>query len=109
MREHSPMGAERRLPGTRRAIVRKPLTSIGPFREISADGHEKLNQQALRMGNLSIPIYGYRDKWSGYILKLCTVPDARKAAVIGHVYLDLIEEWEGELRAYLYFIGHHSH
>ncbi len=97
MREHAPAGAESRLPGTRRGrIPRTPLTSVGPFREISADGHEKLNQQALRMGNLSIPIYAYRDKWSGYILKLCAVPDSRRAATIGHLYLDLIEEWEGD-------------
>lgn len=97
MRQYSPTGAERRFPGARKGVIRRPLTSIGPFREISADGHEKLNQQALRMGNLSVPIYGYRDKWSGYILKLCVVPDARKAAVIGHLYLDLIEEWKGRV------------
>lgn len=93
----APEGFDRRFPGgSRRRIVRKPLTSVGPFREVSADGHEKLNRQALQMGNLSIPIYAYRDKWSGTILDLRAVPDSRLAGAIGHVYLDLIQKWNGE-------------
>lgn len=97
MREVAPEGFDRRFPGRMKQISRQPLTSVGPFREISADGHEKLNKQALRMGNLSIPIYAYRDKWSGYILKLCAIPDARRAAGVGHVYLDLVDEWKGTI------------
>lgn len=63
MLQYAPEGFNQRLPGnSRRKINRKPLTSTGPFREISADGHEKLNQQALDLGGLSIPIYAYRDK-----------------------------------------------
>ncbi|KAF9440549.1 hypothetical protein P691DRAFT_793250 [Macrolepiota fuliginosa MF-IS2] len=31
----------------------------------------------------------------GYILKLCAIPDARKAGAISHLYLDLVQEWNG--------------
>ncbi|KAJ3562110.1 hypothetical protein NP233_g9781 [Leucocoprinus birnbaumii] len=96
MRAVAPEGFNLRFPGGRSKWVRRqPLQSIGPFREISADGHEKLNSQALKMGSLSLPIYGYRDKWSGMILQLCVLPDARKAAAIGHVYLDLVSKIGG--------------
>lgn len=97
MFQHAPEGFNKCLPGnSKRRISHKPLTSAGPFREISADGHEKLNQQALDVGGLSLPIYAYRDKWSGFILKLCVVPDARQTGTIGHLFLDLIQEWKGE-------------
>jgi hypothetical protein len=95
MQQHIPEGFDRRLPGNTKRKNRKPLTSIGPFREVSADGHEKLNRQALEMGDLNIPIYAYRDKWSGFILKLSAIPDSRQIGAIGHVYLDLIQEWDG--------------
>jgi hypothetical protein len=51
--------------------------------------------EALWMGDISLPIYGYYDKWSGYLLKLVVLPDSRKAAPMGHVYLDLIAEYGG--------------
>jgi hypothetical protein len=71
------------------------LISLGPFYEISADGHEKMNAQALRMGDLSLPIYAYRDKWSGFLLKISVVPNSRTAASIGHLFLDLIAQYGG--------------
>ncbi|KAF9439472.1 hypothetical protein P691DRAFT_786519 [Macrolepiota fuliginosa MF-IS2] len=96
MKHHAPDGFDHHFPGHRKQIRHQALMSIGPFREISADGHEKLNRQALQMGDLSLPIYGYKDKWSGYLLKLCVLPDARKASTLGHVYLDLVSEFRGE-------------
>ncbi|KAF9450494.1 hypothetical protein P691DRAFT_846664 [Macrolepiota fuliginosa MF-IS2] len=96
MLQHAPEGFNCHLPGNmRQKINHKPLTSVGPFQKISADGYEKLNQQALNMGDLNIPIYPYKDKWSGMILKLCTVPDSCTAGAVGHLYLDLVQEWEG--------------
>ncbi|TFK19167.1 hypothetical protein FA15DRAFT_683052 [Coprinopsis marcescibilis] len=50
---------------------------------------------SLQMGDISIPIYAYRDKWSGFIIKLVAVPDSRSAAPLGHLYLDLIAECGG--------------
>ncbi|KAF6744660.1 hypothetical protein DFP72DRAFT_825334 [Ephemerocybe angulata] len=92
----APEGFEERRPGApRKEIPRVGLVSLGPFHEISADGHEKLNSQALQMGDISLPIYAYRDKWSGYILKIIVIPDARKAAPLAHVYLDLVREYSG--------------
>lgn len=103
MQQHAPEGFDRRLPGNTKRRKRKPLTSMGPFWEISADGHEKLNRQALEMGGLTVPIYAYRDKWSGSILKLSAIPDSRQIGTIGHLYLDLINEWNG---SYSFFTIH---
>ncbi|TEB31002.1 hypothetical protein FA13DRAFT_1754861 [Coprinellus micaceus] len=90
----APDGAEIRAPGNKRPeLVWVALVSVGPFHEISADGHEKLNAQALRMGDISLPIYAYRDKWSGYLLKIKLLPNSRTAAAIGHLFLDLVAEY----------------
>ncbi|TFK29207.1 hypothetical protein FA15DRAFT_582881 [Coprinopsis marcescibilis] len=68
------------------------LISLGPYHEILADGHKKLNGQALCMSNIRFGIYGYRDKFSGDILKLVVMPDCCSAAPLAHLYLDLICE-----------------
>ncbi|KAJ2936135.1 hypothetical protein H1R20_g959, partial [Candolleomyces eurysporus] len=96
VRALAPEGFLKRQPGSKQQdIARVALVSIGLFHEVSADGHEKLNGQALRMGDISLPIYGYHDKWSGYLLKLLVLPDSRNAAPLAHVYLDLIEQYGG--------------
>ncbi|TFK17581.1 hypothetical protein FA15DRAFT_661343, partial [Coprinopsis marcescibilis] len=95
MKEVVPDGFAKRAPGYKGGIVRGQLMSAGPLREVNCDGHEKLGNMALRMGDIGLPIYGYRDKWSGYILKLIVIPDARKAAPMAHIYLDLIAELGG--------------
>lgn len=98
MRILAPEGFEKRYPGAKRPkVVRVPLLSFGPLHEVSGDGHEKLNAQALQMGDIALPIYAYRDKWSGFILKIILLPDVRTAASIGHLYLDLIQEYGCEL------------
>jgi hypothetical protein len=98
----APEGSVKRQPGhKKRDITRVALVSIGPFHELSADGHEKLNAQALRMGDISLPIYGYRDKWSGYLVHMSVLPDSRNAAPMAHVYLDLVEQYGGESLANL--------
>ncbi|KAJ7082792.1 hypothetical protein C8R44DRAFT_894703 [Mycena epipterygia] len=98
MLEHFPLGFDHRFPGKRKAPVpRTPLNSNGPFHEISCDGHEKIGKQALDMGDIGLPIYGYKDKWSDTVLFLSFVPNSRKAAAIRHLYLDFIEMTGGEL------------
>ncbi|KAJ3542600.1 hypothetical protein NMY22_g3454 [Coprinellus aureogranulatus] len=93
----APEGFDIRFPGNVRKAKhpRRPNNSAGPYREVSADGYEKLNSQALRMGDISLPVYMYREKWSGAIAKLNFLPDSRTAAALGHVFLDLVEELKG--------------
>lgn len=93
MHDHYLEGFNQRFPGGNKPKVsRKGLTSAGPWREISGDGHEKMSELALQMGEVGLPIYGFKDKWSAFLLMLITVPDCRTAAAMGYIYLDLIEE-----------------
>ncbi|KAI0073741.1 hypothetical protein K474DRAFT_1710450 [Panus rudis PR-1116 ss-1] len=92
MHEEDPLGFDLRQPGTKRVINRKPLTSIGILHEVSCDGHEKFSKKALDMGEVGIDVYGMRDKCSGKALSMRAVPNARKEAVVVHLYLDLAEE-----------------
>ena len=96
MHEHFPEGFDKRFPGRNKpTIPRTPLRSSGPFHEISADGHEKLSELALHMGDIGIPIYGFKDKWSDVVLKLVCIPNCRTLGPIAHLYLDLVEEQGG--------------
>jgi hypothetical protein len=96
MHEHVPAGFDLRFPGRKAALTRQPLSAIGPFHEVSSDGHEKLAHQALAMGDVGLPIYAYKDKWSDTVLKISVVPNCRTNGAIGHLYLDLIEEIGGK-------------
>ncbi|KAJ7814946.1 hypothetical protein B0H14DRAFT_3090047 [Mycena olivaceomarginata] len=76
-------------PGKKKStIVRHSLSAIGPWHEVSSDGHEKLSALALRMGD----IYAYKDKWTANLLKINIVPNCRTAGAIGHLFLDFLEE-----------------
>jgi len=97
MHANFPEGAEKRFPGRQKTrLKRQPLFALGPFHEVAADGHEKIGVLALQMGDIGLPIYGYRDKWSGKLLKINVVPNCRSAGAVGHLYLDLVEELGGE-------------
>jgi hypothetical protein len=91
---NDPEGVDARYPG-RKKIKRMRLTGHGTWEEINCDGHEKLGALALKMGNVGLPIYGMREKWSGAILHLVVLPNDRLAAAIGHVYLDFVEIYGG--------------
>ncbi|KAJ6525586.1 hypothetical protein B0H10DRAFT_1864030 [Mycena sp. CBHHK59/15] len=92
MLEHFPLGFDNRFPGKKKSTIpRTALNSNGPFHEVSSDGHEKLGKQALEMGDIGLPIYGYKDKWSDTIPFIQFVPNSRTAAAIGHLFLDFIE------------------
>lgn len=95
MHANDPGGADIRFPGGRNKIQRSPLRGFGVFHEVSCDGHEKFASFALRLGDVSIPVYGMRDKWPGEVVHLVAVPNARKAAVIGHVYCDFVQVYGG--------------
>ena len=97
MHEVAPAGFDHRFPGRRLdKIPRIPLTAIGPFHQIGCDGHEKIARLALKMGDASLSIYGYKDKWSDKVLKLYVVPDCRSAGAIGHLWLDFVAFIGGE-------------
>jgi hypothetical protein len=82
-----------RFPGHKKErIPRVGLSALGPFHEVSADSHEKLSAQALQMGELSLPIYTYKDKWTDFLLMLRLIPNSRTAAAIGHLFLDFVNE-----------------
>ncbi|KIJ43199.1 hypothetical protein M422DRAFT_253393 [Sphaerobolus stellatus SS14] len=81
------------FPRRRKKKLRGQLDALGPWYELNGDGHEKLDHKALQMGGVSIPAYGFQDKWSGAPLHL-VVPNDHLAAAIGHVYLDLIEDYK---------------
>ncbi|KAG6836326.1 hypothetical protein H0H93_009076 [Arthromyces matolae] len=81
-----------RFPGGQK-VHRSALHAIGPWHQDHSDGHDKLNAQALKMGDVALPIYGIRDQWSGLVKHLVTVPDNRLATTIGHVHLDCIETY----------------
>ncbi|KAF8901851.1 hypothetical protein CPB84DRAFT_1815067 [Gymnopilus junonius] len=65
-----------------RDFIRNVLATYAPeglarrFPGHHADGHEKLNAQALNMGGVGLNIYGVKDQWSSYILSpsLCMIP-----------------------------------
>ncbi|KAJ7342550.1 hypothetical protein DFH08DRAFT_811633 [Mycena albidolilacea] len=63
------------------------------FQELHFDGHEKLANAVLRMGPIGISVYSARDKGSGIVPILVAAPDARQSVVVGHIYLDSIEEF----------------
>ena len=44
------------------------------------------------MGEIGLLIYAYKDKWSDTLLMINVVPDYRKAAAVGHLFLDFVEK-----------------
>ena len=91
------IGFDQRYPGVKKKnLMRGSLSAIGPFHEISADGHEKLSAQALQMGEIGLPIYGYKDKWADNIIKLSLIPDCQMAGALGHLFLNFVEEIGGD-------------
>jgi hypothetical protein len=92
MLEHFEAGFNLRYPGKKSTIVCHSLSAIGPWHEVSSDGHEKLSALALRMGDIGLPIYAYKDKWTANLLKITVVPNCRTAGAIGHLFLDFLEE-----------------
>ena len=91
---YAPDGLSRRFPGANR-VRRSALVAIGPNHQHHADGHEKLNAQALGMGGVGLNIYGIKDQWSSFLLHLVVLANNGLASTIGHVYLDCVEKYGG--------------
>ena len=89
-------GPERRFPGNKAVVLRGTLDAIGPLHEVAADGHEKMNDQALQMGSVSLPIYAFRDKFSGLALHAIVVPNSRNKYLIAHAFLDMVKKYGGK-------------
>ncbi|KAF4589018.1 hypothetical protein EYR40_010574 [Pleurotus pulmonarius] len=85
---------DQRIPGSRQGILRVPLSSLGPMHQVHCDGHEKLNSQALGMGTVTLPIYGFKDQFSSFVLALKVLPDVRNVETVCHLYLDMVEEYQ---------------
>lgn len=90
---------DERMPGGRsKAPNRTPLVSAGPGESVHFDGHEKLGHLALNLGqDIGLPIYGCKDKYSGFIRAMTVLPNVRKEIVIAHWYLDLVEAYGYEI------------
>ncbi|KAJ6550198.1 hypothetical protein B0H19DRAFT_951756 [Mycena capillaripes] len=73
------------IPGQKKIRCAQPKAH-GTWEENHCDGHEKL-------GALALQIYGMKNKWGAEIWYLSVIPDDRHADVIGHVFLDLIEQY----------------
>ena len=96
LHDHFDREFDRRFPGkARQAIPRVPLDCIGPMHQVHIDGHEKLSSQALRLGTVTLPIYGYRDLWGGLIFTLVVLPNVRFTSTCAHLYLDFVEDRGG--------------
>ncbi|KAL0062820.1 hypothetical protein AAF712_010272 [Marasmius tenuissimus] len=87
-----PMAAYNRAPRHKaQKTPRTALVLLGPYQEIDCDGHEKLYSSSLMLGGVGIGIYGFRQH-VGKIEMLVAVPDARRADIVGHLHLDLVEK-----------------
>ncbi|KAJ6629761.1 hypothetical protein B0H10DRAFT_2160398 [Mycena sp. CBHHK59/15] len=78
MLDKFPDGFDNRFPGKKgKRVTRVPLHALGPYHEVSSDGHEKIAPSALRMGGVGFSIYGFKDKFADYLLFLKIHPDVR--------------------------------
>ncbi|KAJ7085205.1 hypothetical protein B0H15DRAFT_783311 [Mycena belliarum] len=83
---------EARFIGKKRSQHRSPLNALGSWHQEHADGHEKLGEQALRIGKgIHLPIYGSKDQYTAWLHALLLMPNVRRANSIAHYFLDLVE------------------
>lgn len=75
-------------------IVRVPLDALGPWHKKHFDGHEKLNGQALGMGELQFGIYAGKDGYSSHCSAMRVMPNVRSEEAIAHFFLDMTEAYD---------------
>jgi len=64
---------------------------MGPLHQLHFDGHEKLSDQALKIGKgISLSFYGGCCAWSSWVMILVLALNVRCEKTIGHIYLDYI-------------------
>ncbi|KDQ58250.1 hypothetical protein JAAARDRAFT_193672 [Jaapia argillacea MUCL 33604] len=94
LHDHFNAEFDRRFVGSKDAIARVPLDSLGLWHQFHADGHEKLAAQALEMGDVTLPIYAFKDKFVSVVPLMRVLPNVRLANTIGHLFLDLVYEYK---------------
>ncbi|KAJ7916691.1 hypothetical protein B0H13DRAFT_1871020 [Mycena leptocephala] len=92
MLDKFPDGFDNRFPGKKgKHMTCVPLHALGPYHEVSSDGHEKIAPSALCMGGVGFSIYGFKAKFSDSLLFLkfiqMFVPKGG-----GHIFLDFVQE-----------------
>jgi hypothetical protein len=93
LHDHFNAEFDARFVGSKDAIDRVPLDCLGPWHQQHADGHEKLAAQALRMGNVTLPIYAFKDQFSTFVPYMRVLPNVRLSNIIGHAFLDFVEDY----------------
>lgn len=79
--------------GSKTGIVRVPLNCLGPWHQLHWDGHEKIGVQALDMGDVGLPIYAGKDQFSTFVPIMRVIPNVRLGDAIGHLFLDMVENY----------------
>jgi hypothetical protein len=74
----------------KRIIPRSALQAAGTWQEVHCNGHEKLGTQALQLGGVSLPIYGFKDQFSSELMYLVVLPNDCLVIAVAHVYLDFV-------------------
>ncbi|KAJ7352558.1 hypothetical protein DFH08DRAFT_913365 [Mycena albidolilacea] len=93
MLDKFPDGFDNRFPGKKgKHVTRVPLHALGPYHEVSSDGHEEIAPSALRMGGVGFSIYGFKDKFLDSLLFLKIYLDVRSRGAGGHIFLDFVQE-----------------
>ncbi|KAG1834205.1 hypothetical protein EV424DRAFT_1468724 [Suillus variegatus] len=73
---------------TSKKLSQRPLVVLGPHHEWSGDGHDKLTQ-------ISFPIWGICDVWSGKWLGIWVLPNNCLKDAIAYLYLSLCYQLGG--------------
>ncbi|GAA5856454.1 hypothetical protein JCM9279_003534 [Rhodotorula babjevae] len=60
-----------------------------------AGGNDRLSERYLDTGALSFDVYAIRDKFSGYIVAMQSIPSMHDPDALAHVFLDAVEEEQG--------------
>ncbi|OAX31333.1 hypothetical protein K503DRAFT_787898, partial [Rhizopogon vinicolor AM-OR11-026] len=93
LHDHFNAEFDARFVGSKDAIDRVPLDCLGPWHQQHAGRHEKLAAQALWMGDVTLPIYAFKDQFSTFVPYMCVLPNVRLSNTIGHVFLDFVEDY----------------
>jgi hypothetical protein len=93
LHDHFEHEFDKRMVGSKTGIVRVPLNCLGPWHQLHWDGHEKIGVQALDMGDVGLPIYAGKDQFSTFVPIMRVIPNVRRGDTIGHLFLDMIEDY----------------
>jgi len=89
MKEVDPVGFVRRSPGGGVRVQRVPMWGVGPWNQLSVDGHDKLRA-------FGIYIYGWRDNFSGYVMHLYMGRSNRNPHIINRETIKMLMNYGTE-------------